>query len=113
MTTFPTTKIPREYSKITAPDGPLKCPNEGCGHTGTPIPVLTSLGDLVLRLGGWCVKCRRFACTLDMTFDNLVKAGMSFLTYEQKLPHEGYTWPSVPPHFFSTKDFPFGANVNE
>lgn len=104
------TKIPREYVKITAPPGPVKCLNESCGHVGEPIPVLTCLADFALRLGGWCEKCRWIVCTLDMTYENLTRAGLSFLTYEQKLPLEGYTWPNIPSHFVDTKDFPFGAN---
>mgnify|MGYP001567113677 CR=1 FL=1 len=107
---FPSPKIPREYSKITVPLGPVKCREEGCYHVGTPIPVMTCLGDFALRLGGFCEKCRRLTCLLDMTLENLDKAGMNFLTYEQKVPKEGYTWPSVPPHFFALRDFPFGAN---
>ncbi len=111
MSSFPSTKIPREYGpKIAVPLERVKCREEGCGHVGEPVPVLTCLGDFVLRLGGWCTKCRRLTCLLDMTIENLAKAGLSFLTYEQKLPKDGYTWPNVPPHFFALKDFPFGAN---
>lgn len=114
MTRFPSTTIPREYGpKITIPLGPVKCREDGCGHVGEPVPVLTCLGDFVLRLGGWCLKCRRLACLLDPTLENLAKAGLSFLTYEQKLPKDGHTWPSVPPHFFALKDFPYGANSAE
>lgn len=111
MTDFPSTKIPHEYGpKITVPFGPVTCPDNACGHLGEPVPVLTCLGDFALRLGGWCVKCRRLACLLDMTLENLTKAGLSFLTYRQELPKDGDVWPNVPHHFFAATSFPYGAN---
>jgi hypothetical protein len=106
------TKIPREYGpKITVPLESMTCRNEDCRHVAVPVPVMTCLGDHALRLGGFCPKCRLLSCLLDPTVENLMKAGMDFLTYEQKLPKPDCGWPSVPPHFFSSKDFPFGCNA--
>lgn len=108
------TKIPREYGpKITVPLAERRCNIDGCGHVGVPVPVMTCLGDHALRLGGWCQKCRRLTCLLDMTLESLSKAGMDFLVYDQKLPQPGCAWPKTPKHFFDPGDFPFGANVKE
>ena len=107
--TFPTHKIPHEFSKVTAPPGPVLC--RACDKAGEPEPALTCLGDLVLRMGGFCRSCRVLCCLLEATPELVARTPpWRFLTYDQKFPEDGASFPRPRYGFFSMSDFPYGAN---
>lgn len=106
---WPTLKIPQEFSKVTAGPGPVLC--RACGKTGEPNPALTCLGDLVLRMGGFCPSCRVLCCLLEITPEIAAKVPPSrFVAYDQKFPEDGVSFPRPRYGFFSMSDFPYGAN---
>ncbi len=111
--TWPSLIVPKEYAKTTVPFGPpVYC--HACSRTGVPEPVLTCLGDFVLRMGGWCTNCRLRCCLLEMTAETVALTPPSkFLVYDQRLPAKGVPYPRVPKSFFDMSEFPFGANAPE
>lgn len=109
---LPTTTVPRDYANaVVLPGESVRCLNEDCGRVVVPDPVLTCLGDLVLRMGGWCPSCRRRCCLLEITPEVAgVVPPWKFLAYDQKMPAEGESWPRARWGLFATRDFLFGAN---
>lgn len=109
---WPSLKVPQEHGSVGVPLGPTRCPH--CNRTGIPEPVATCLGDLVLRVCGWCKSCRNLCCVLEPTHEVVTQAPpWKFLSYDQRLPQEGVAYPSVRRSLFDVSEFPFGHNEKE
>ena len=108
----PYLKAPQEPPGVAKPFRPMLC--NACGKTLVPDPALTCLGDLVLRMGGFCSSCGVLCCLLEVTSELALRVRPGdFLLYDQRFPPKDSPFPWPRRGFFDMKDFPYGANAHE